>query len=159
AGESTRMRTFSWAPSFLTISPYTQGMGANFPGQSSRLCGQAIHVAAWGSHSAGITGLFTLDESLVDPGVGIDPPVPQEGPAAPDLLDARRVDPAHHDFFPIRLRGGDHHAEGIREKRPAPELDAGAVRAGFLRSRAVDRRDIDAVGDRVAALDGRPCVA
>ena len=30
------------------------GSAANFPGQSARLCGQAIHVAAWGSHSAGM---------------------------------------------------------------------------------------------------------
>src|SRR5439155_17895976 len=29
-------------------------MAANLPGQSSRLCGQAIQVASWGSHSAGM---------------------------------------------------------------------------------------------------------
>src|ERR1039458_10828917 len=29
-------------------------MGRNFPGQSSGLCGQAIQVAAWGAHSAGM---------------------------------------------------------------------------------------------------------
>ena len=66
----------------------------------------------------------SLDESLVDARVGIDTPVAQEGPAAADLLDARRVDPAHHDLLPIRARGGDHHAERIGEKGPAPELDA-----------------------------------
>ena len=36
------------------ISVYTQRIGENLPGQSERLCGQASHVAACGSHSAGM---------------------------------------------------------------------------------------------------------
>src|SRR5215471_7308536 len=44
--EFTRMRTVSPAEIFLTISEYTQGIGANLPGQSVRLCGQTIQVAS-----------------------------------------------------------------------------------------------------------------
>ena len=36
------------------MSAYTQGIGANFPGQSVFSCGQESQVAACGSHSAGI---------------------------------------------------------------------------------------------------------
>ncbi len=35
----------------LSVEP---GMGANLPGQSSGLCGQASQVASCGSHSAGM---------------------------------------------------------------------------------------------------------
>src|SRR5262245_10260093 len=51
------MRTSSDWCRWRTISAYTQGMGANLPGQSSLLCGQAIQVASCGSHSAGILQL------------------------------------------------------------------------------------------------------
>ncbi len=36
------------------ISENTQGIAPNFPGQSRALCGHASHVAACGSHSAGM---------------------------------------------------------------------------------------------------------
>lgn len=54
AAELTRIRTISLGASFRTISPYTHGIGANFPGQSLLLWGQPIQVAACGSHSAGM---------------------------------------------------------------------------------------------------------
>ncbi len=53
AFELTKILTISPPTIWRTISPYTQGMGANFPGQSVRLCGHPIQVASCGSHSAG----------------------------------------------------------------------------------------------------------
>src|SRR3990172_9730578 len=52
--DSTRIRTVSPGLILRAISANTQGIGANLPGQSVRLWGQPIHVASWGSHSAGI---------------------------------------------------------------------------------------------------------
>ena len=50
----TRMFTRSTRARLRTISAYTHGITANFPGQSVRLCGHAIHVDSCGSHSPGM---------------------------------------------------------------------------------------------------------
>src|SRR5438874_8788279 len=54
AASFTRMCTFSARAICRTISAYTHGIGWKRPGQSVGLCGHAIHVAACGSHSAGM---------------------------------------------------------------------------------------------------------
>ncbi len=54
ARSGTRMRTFSTRDRCRITSPYTHGIGANFPGQSVFSCGQASQVASWRAHSPGM---------------------------------------------------------------------------------------------------------
>src|SRR5690349_14201460 len=61
-------------------------MGPSFPGQSGSWCGHAIHVASWGSHSAGMRspggaadGSGSIRRALVAPNCPTGPtsPVPE----------------------------------------------------------------------------------
>src|SRR2546427_1328457 len=90
--ELTRMRTTSPGASLRTISPYTQGIGGNFPGQSVALCGQPIQVAACGSHSAGMRTLLIGQEPVLDAVVRVGATITQERSVAPHLFDAREID-------------------------------------------------------------------
>src|SRR5207249_3720561 len=69
--ELTRMRTTSPGASLRTISPYTQEIGGNFPGQSVTLCGQPIQVAACGSHSAGMRTRLVSEEPVLNAAVRV----------------------------------------------------------------------------------------
>src|SRR5262245_56769430 len=53
ASHPAQMCTGSNSASARTNCAQTLGIGSNLPGQVSALCGQASHVAACGSHSAG----------------------------------------------------------------------------------------------------------
>src|ERR1043166_3208588 len=112
------MRATSPGASLRTISPYTHWIVVIFPGQSLRLCGQPSHVAWCGSHSAGMrkpraagvsvgdmrereTGKekrgrkgwsgWLIEKPAAEAGVGVDPPIAQERPAAAYLLDPCQV--------------------------------------------------------------------
>src|SRR4051794_3913057 len=112
-------------------------MGANLPGQSSRLWGQAIQVASCGSHSAGIrypswagvlAGSFmgSVEEALGDRSVGVDPPVAEERPVPPRLLLEAGVAGGDEDLLRLAPRAGEHPAEGIGQERAPPELEPAA---------------------------------
>ena len=73
-----------------------------------------------------------------------------------NLFLSRGVAFGEKNFFLIYGGLSDHLAEGIGDKRRAPEFDAVAGRS-FV-ANAVHRRYIDAVGDRVGALNGLPGV-
>ncbi len=162
------MRTFSPTAILRTISPYTQGMGANLPGQSVCIGGQPSQVASCGSHSAGMgypsaAGMALIADSrdrcrgsAGDRPVGVDPAVPQEGPIAPDFLDASQVDLAKDDLLSVHGGLGQDHALRVAQKRAAPELDSGTALGRHLMTHPVDRGDVHAVGDGVAPLDGPP---
>src|SRR3984893_1142198 len=108
-------KTRSTSDSQRTISAKAHGIGANFPGQSVRSCGQASHVAACGSHSAGMRyfgrleaeerglGRFALKEFTrrsIDPplkqrAIGIDAAVAEKRPVTPYLFHTAEI--ALHD--------------------------------------------------------------
>ena len=80
------------------------------PASRAALCGQAIQVASWGSHSAGMRraggarGRRQSEEpSRSRSAVGVDAAVAQEGPVAPHLLHARRVAPRRPGSPPCRV--------------------------------------------------------
>src|SRR5689334_24002410 len=60
------MHTFSTRERCRTISPYTQGIGVNLPGQSVFSWGHANHVASCLSHSAGIRSPADVTSSCRD---------------------------------------------------------------------------------------------
>src|SRR3989441_3868444 len=134
--ELTRMRTTSPGASLRTISPYTQGIGGNFPGQSVTLYGQPIQVAACGSHSAGMRTRLVSEEPVLNAAVRVGASVAQERPVAADFLDSRQIDLGQHERLVLRCFG-DHDPEGIAHKRVTPELDPGALAAQPLETAAV----------------------
>src|SRR5262245_59164840 len=136
-------------------------MGANLPGQSLSLCGQAIQVAAWRAHSAGIrrgaiseVPVSTVEEALGDGGVGVDAPVAQERPVAAHVLDASAVALDDEDLLLGPRAFLEDDAERIGHERAAPELQAAVGRS--LVPDAVDGRHVDAVGDGMGALNRLP---
>ncbi len=73
------------------------------------------------------------------------------------------VDFLDQDGFAVMRRLGQDAAERVSDKRTAPELepDAGnavAAHISIFMADAVDRGNIDAVGNRVGALNGLPRV-
>ena len=70
----------------------SRSASARQPGQVVSACGQATHVAACGSHSAGMRSARTsAPEAGEQVGVGVDPAIAQERPAAALRLDPREV--------------------------------------------------------------------
>src|SRR2546422_4692140 len=127
--ELTRMRTTSPGASLRTISPYTQGIGGNFPGQSVTLCGQPIQVAACGSHSAGMRTRLVSEEPVLNAAVRVGAPVAQERPVAADLLDSRQIDLGQHEGL-VLGRLGDQDPERVADERVTPEFDSRAPPPG-----------------------------
>src|SRR2546425_8789438 len=121
-------------------------MGSNFPGQSSRKCGQASQVDSCGSHSAGMRypaalgriGLrerlvifrqsFSVEQAASDGSVGVDAAVAQEGPIASSLFQVAQVNFADQDFFFVVRCFCQHLTERIAEERSSPELESLAGR-------------------------------
>src|SRR5580700_4382025 len=84
--------------------------------------------------------------------VGVNPPVPQEGPVRAGGVDVHKVDGDNQDLLPRRGGPGEHLASRARDEASAPELDASAAR-GLLEAYPVADRDETAVRDGVGALD------
>src|SRR2546427_595986 len=155
--ELTRMRTTSPGASLRTISPYTKGIGGNFPGQSVTLCGQPIQVAACGSHSAGMRTRLVSEEPVLNAAVRVGAPVAQERPVAADFLDSRQIDLGEHEGL-VLGRLGDQDPERVADERVTPEFDSRAPprAAELLEADTVHRGDPTTVRDRVTALDRFP---
>src|SRR5579883_3317369 len=91
---------------------------------------------------------------LEDRLVRVDPPIAEEGPVATRILDHRRVTPGDQHLR-VGPRVGDDPAEGVAHEGVPEELEPIRPRLRLVTD-AVGRGDIDAVGDRVTALDGAP---
>src|ERR1043166_2812472 len=100
-------------------------------------------------------GKQLIDEPLLDPGIGVDTAIAQERPMRPRYIDTIPVDFGHHDLFAIGAPFRDDLAARRDDEALAPELDAVAAGRRFMTD-AIDRRDVTAVRDRVAALHGFP---
>src|SRR3954471_24615511 len=86
-----------------------------------------------------------------DRGVGIDATIAEEGPVSARLLDEPRI-AAGDEHRGIGPAHGKDAAEVMPDEEVAHDLQS--VRALFrLESNAIERRDEDAVGDGVRALD------
>ena len=160
------------------ISAKTHGIGSNFPGQSlaivrpgepggaraaptRRACDsperRAPRVKALVERLPARFGDL-VQEPLRDGRVGVDAAVAQERPVAADLFHAPSDRPRRSESLPDRASLRQHAAERISQKneppqnsRPGPGADCLARRRS--RAHAIHRRDINAVGDRVRALD------
>src|SRR6187549_2626525 len=89
--------------------------------------------------------------ALRDVAIRVDAAVAQERPVAAHVLGAGGVAFGNHDFVLVVLAFRPDYAERVADERRAPELDAAVLRS--LMPRTIDRRDVDAVGDRMSALD------
>ena len=101
-----------------------------------------------------MSGQGLHQEPLRDGSVSVDAAIAPERPVAADILDAVHVDfSEQYRLFVVRGLGNNL-AEGISDKRAAPEFQAfaggfvAANVAGF-EAHAVYRRNINAVGDGV----------
>src|SRR5215471_16437681 len=79
--------------------------------------------------------------------------VPEERPAPARRFDLREV-ALDDEHLLARARFRDDDTRWIADERPPPEFDLGVAR--LLDPHAVHGDDEDAVGDRVASLDGLP---
>src|SRR5690606_2753270 len=92
----------------------------------------------------------SVDETLVELGVGVDPAIAQKRPIAPRLGDQVAIAIDYQNLFAVGAGARQHVAEGVTDERAAPELEAA------LDADAVDGDDEDAVGDGVRALHRLP---
>src|SRR5579872_3692472 len=110
-----------------------------------------------------ITMKFLVDQPACNRPVGVDAAVAQEGPVAAYVFERLHIHVADKDFLAIMRGFGEHATEGIAEERSAPKLESLArgrlaANVASLEADAIYDRDINAVGDRVGALDGAPGV-
>src|ERR1700722_10761463 len=95
--------------------------------------------------------------------VSFNAPVTQKGPIAARILDGVEVDFLDQDGFAVMRRLGQNAAEGVSDKRAAPELEpdargAVATYISIFMADTVDGGDIDAIGDCMGPLNGLPRV-
>src|SRR5580765_5035699 len=101
-----------------------------------------------------VRGLRRAEISTEDGCVGIDASVTKEGPVPSRLLDQSRIASGdQHGRFCTRF--GKDTAERITDEGMTEELESVGTRLG-LEADAVRRRDEDAIGDCVRALNGAP---
>ena len=168
----TRTRTVSPSASRRTISPYTHGIGAKRPASRATLCGQREpgrlvrlplrgHAEASARGRGRARGHATLvEEALVDAAVGVDAPVAQERPVAAHLLDARAGSTSPiEDLLAVGRAPRRARRRTDRRGTSVPQNSRPGLALARARAHAVDRGDVDAVGDGVRALDGLPGVA
>src|SRR4051794_7018047 len=159
------MRTFSTRERWRTISPYTQGIGLNFPGQSVFSCGHAIQVASWRSHSAGIRNpcsagasvtsvIASVQPAFCDRAIRIDAPVAEKRPVSTHLVHPLRIALHDQNLFPIRRCLRYDLPERIGHERVAPEFKPVVLWA--LETDAIDGGNVNTVRNCVCALDCPP---
>src|SRR5215510_10433181 len=95
--------------------------------------------------------------SLFNAAVGVYATIAEEWPMRSLLVYSRPTHICHHNFFFIDGTFGDDFAVWSAYKTLSPEFDTIAACRCFVAD-AVCRRDIAAIGDRVAALDCFPSV-
>lgn len=98
-----------------------------------------------------------VEEPFGDVAVGVDAAVAEEGPVAADFVLQLGIALVDEDLFLVARCFGEDPAKRVGEERVAPEFEA-CISGPFFEADAVDRGDVDAVGDGMAALDGLPCV-
>src|SRR5579872_3929580 len=152
-------------------------MVSNFPGQSSRWCGQAIHTPCWRSHYAGMrypSSRGTRDsdglpsaimpsiyESLAEVCVAVDAAVAQKRPVPANVFQFPQVALRQQDFLLVVGGFGQDASKGVAQEGASPKLQALARRAAApdiapLMSHPVDDAHKNAVGNGVRTLDGAP---
>src|SRR5437879_10309977 len=105
----------------------------------------------------------SIRQSLSDAAVAVNPPVAKKRPVAPHFLQLAQVHFADKNFFFIVRSLQEHAAKGIAKERSAPELQTvtwGHVAADIavFVSDAIDRGDIDSVGNGVRPLNDSPSI-
>src|ERR1019366_1727937 len=99
-------------------------------------------------------GSRLLDEPAGNARVGVDAAVAKERPVAAHFFDAARVALYDESLLGIERGFRQQAAEWIGHEGSPPEFESGVGRP-FV-AHAVDRGDVEAVGDGVRALDGAP---
>lgn len=91
--------------------------------------------------------------------VGIDAPIAQERPVAPNIFEMFHIDLRKKNLFFVDRTFYKHHTLWIGYEGRAPELDAWSCLVGFLMPDAINRGNVKAVGDCVTALHSLPCIS
>src|SRR5271166_6248105 len=107
--------------------------------------------------------LASVNQPAANRCVGVDAPVAQEWPVAPNLFERLQVDVSDQNLFAIVRALRQHASEWIAKERPAPKFQPlsrsrlAANVAGF-KSYAIHHRDVDAIRNGMRALNGTPRV-
>src|SRR6266404_172369 len=100
--------------------------------------------------------LFT-QPTIQDWRVGVDAAVAQKRPIAARVFAFRGIALDDQDFFFVARSLGENLAEGIGDKRIAPEFQAGIAFFGLaFESHTIDDSGVDSVSNGMAALDRFP---
>src|SRR5690348_15215529 len=103
----------------------------------------------------------SVQEAMRDGTVAVDAAVAQERPVATNVLELPQVHFTDQNVFVVVWRLRQHLAEGVAEKRTAPEFQASTGRtlaanvAGFV-THTVDYSDVNTISNGMRALDGAP---
>src|ERR1700674_46160 len=97
----------------------------------------------------------SVDQPLIDSGVGVDAAVAQEWPVGSRFVHPVPFDLGHDGLFAVHARLRDDFAAGRHYKTLAPELDPVAAGGSFVTD-AIHRGDVTTVRDRVTALHRFP---
>ena len=95
-----------------------------------------------------------INQAFGEIAVSIDAAVAKEGPLGSGLVDFAEVEFDKEGFFIFGAGLGEEFSRSTGDEALAPELDA--VAGQFLLTDAIGDRDVAAVGDGVAALNGFP---
>src|SRR5579862_4293663 len=95
-----------------------------------------------------------FQEAFGHPFVRVDAAVAEEGPVAPDLFRLTEIATNDQVFFAIVCRLGNHFAKRTGNERAAPEFEP-AIPCPFVTD-AIDRGNVNAVGNRMSPLHGLP---
>src|SRR5262249_38702168 len=98
---------------------------------------------------------LSIQQTLLDSGVCVHPPVPQKRPVRPKFVHPGPVDFANYDFLPIDRTFGDDLAVRAANEALPPKFASIAARRRFV-ANAICRRNIATVRNRVTTLNRFP---
>ena len=142
-------------PGVAVVGPGEPGRAVRLPFRRPAALGSRAHTRPRPAGSSP-----PIAEAIGEPLIGVDPPIAQEGPIAPDALDGAAI--ALDDEHRLRIVGchREHAPHRIGDEGAPPEADPVADRAlEPLVTHAIHADDEEPVRDRMRALDRVPGVA
>ena len=95
-----------------------------------------------------VRGVASVEQTLLEAGIGVDAPIAQERPVRPMFVDPLPVNFRGHNFFAVNRSFGDNFPVRAADETLAPELYAIASSGRFMPN-TIRHCDIAAIRDRM----------